>query len=187
MYQHKGIMQTATDAAALSGAYTLRKKDFDNVNMYALYDAEKNGFDGSRGETRTVNHPPVHGENQKGTSVLEFGIVLLVFFLLTLGIMDIGRAVKEYHSLSFAAREGARYAIVHGDRSSNPATADIIENIVKSRIPNLKDVTVTTTWDPNNAQASRVEVTVEHTFHPIMLIFDFTIPLSATTRMAISY
>ena len=133
------------------------------------------------------NRFPVHGENQKGTSVLEFGIVLVVFFLLTLGIMDMGRAVREYHSLSFAAREGTRYAIVHGNRSNNPATADTIENIVKSRIPNLQDVTVTTTWDPNNAQASSVEVRVEHTFQPIMLFFDFTIPLSSTTRMAISY
>ena len=71
MYQHKGIMQTATDAAALSGAYTLRKKDFDNVNMYALYDAEKNGFDGSRGETRTVNHPPLGGDFTTNRNFVE--------------------------------------------------------------------------------------------------------------------
>ena len=130
---------------------------------------------------------PLDGGDQKGTTILEFAIVGLVFFLLTAGLADIGRAVWAYHSLSYAVREGARYAIVHGDRSNNPAPANTIENIVKNQIPHFQGVIVTATWDPNNAQASTVEVTAQYTFQPVMAFFAFTVPLTATTRMAISY
>lgn len=126
-------------------------------------------------------------EGQKGTTILEFALVAMAFFLLTLGLMDISRAVWAYHSLSYGAREGARYAIVHGNRSNSPATAAIVESTVQGQIPNLQGVTVTTTWNPNNAQASTVEVQAEYTFQPIMPVFNFTIPLTATSRMAVSY
>ncbi len=124
---------------------------------------------------------------EKGTIIVEFALVAMIFFLLTLGLVEVGRGVWAYHSLTHAAREGARYAIVHGDRSNDPATATIISNLVKNRIPNLSGVTVNTTWLPNNSQGSTVEVTAQYTFDSIMSIFDFTIPITATTRMAVSY
>ena len=48
-------------------------------------------------------------------------------------------------------------------------------------------MTVSATWTPNNNQASIVEVTAQYTFDPIMPVLNFTIPLTATTRMAVSY
>ena len=133
----------------------------------------------------SANHSFSSGE--RGTTIVEFALIVMLFFLLTLGLVDVGRAVWAYHSLTHAAREGARYAIVHGDRSNDPATDTIISDLVKNRIPNLSGVTVTTTWIPNNSQASTVEVTAQYTFDPIMSVFDFTIPITATSRMAISY
>ena len=62
LHYYRRIMQTGADAAAFAGAHTLKRKDFSNVNGNCLYDAGKNGFDGSRGETITINWPPLSGD-----------------------------------------------------------------------------------------------------------------------------
>lgn len=124
---------------------------------------------------------------ESGTTSVEFALVVLVFFMLTLGLLDVGQGVWAYHSLAHATREGARFAIVHGDRADQPATETSVATLVKSRIPNLAGVTVNTTWLPNNSQASTVEVTAQYTYNPIMPLYEFTIPISASARMAVSY
>ena len=40
--------------------------------------------------------------------------------LLVFGIIDLGRAVWEENTLAYAAREGTRYAIVHGSGCESP-------------------------------------------------------------------
>lgn len=52
---------------------------------------------------------------QSGQSMIEFGLVAIVFILLVLGVFDLGRVVFYYSNLSNAAREGARYGAVHPD------------------------------------------------------------------------
>ena len=138
-----------------------------------------------RFHTSTGHNASSSGE--KGTTIPEFALIAMIFFLLTLGLLDMGRGLFAYHLLTHAAREGARYAIVHGNRSDDPATTAIISNLVKNRAPSLSGVTVSATWTPNNNQASIVEVTAQYTFDPIMPVLNFTIPLTATTRMAVSY
>lgn len=49
---------------------------------------------------------------ERGQSLVEFALVLPVLLLLFMGILDFGRAVYAYNTLSNAAREGARVAIV---------------------------------------------------------------------------
>jgi hypothetical protein len=56
----------------------------------------------------------------RGQALLEFALVLPVFLALLFMILDFGRVVWATGSLSSAAREGARYAIVHGGTASNP-------------------------------------------------------------------
>lgn len=50
--------------------------------------------------------------DRRGQSLVEFALVLPVLLLLFMGILDFGRAVYAYNTLSNAAREGARVAIV---------------------------------------------------------------------------
>jgi len=45
---------------------------------------------------------------------VEFALVFPMFFVLLVAIFDFGRIVWARNSLENAAREGARYAIVHG-------------------------------------------------------------------------
>jgi len=47
-----------------------------------------------------------------GQGLVEFALVLPVLLLILMGVFDFGRAVFAYNSLSNAAREGARVAIV---------------------------------------------------------------------------
>jgi len=51
----------------------------------------------------------------RGQALVEFALVLPLFLTLMLAIFDIGRVIWARNSLENAAREGARYAIVHGD------------------------------------------------------------------------
>ena len=49
----------------------------------------------------------------RGQELLEFALILPIFLILAFGIIDLGFAAYSYSSLQSAAREGARYAIVH--------------------------------------------------------------------------
>ena len=51
----------------------------------------------------------------RGQSLVEFALVLPLFLLLVFGILDLGLAVFSYNSITNAAREGARLAIVNQD------------------------------------------------------------------------
>jgi TadE-like protein len=54
---------------------------------------------------------------RRGQALVEFALVVPVLFLLFLGIVETGRLVFYLHTLNNAAREGARYAIVHGENA----------------------------------------------------------------------
>jgi Flp pilus assembly protein TadG len=52
-----------------------------------------------------------------GQAMVEFALIAPLFFFLLFSIIEFGRAVYYIQMLNNAAREGARYAIVHGSRS----------------------------------------------------------------------
>jgi Flp pilus assembly protein TadG len=62
---------------------------------------------------------------RSGQALVEFSIVLPLFLIMLFGIIDFGRVVWANSSLANAAREGARYAIVHagGSRQSTKDAA----------------------------------------------------------------
>lgn len=58
--------------------------------------------------------------NEDGSELVEFALSALVLFTLMFGIMDFCRAAYSYHFTTYAAQEGARFAIVRGyDWSGN--------------------------------------------------------------------
>jgi Flp pilus assembly protein TadG len=57
----------------------------------------------------------------RGQALLEFALVLPVLLIALLGLIDVGRGIFAYNSVSEAARNGARVAIV------NQIQADICE------------------------------------------------------------
>jgi Flp pilus assembly protein TadG len=57
---------------------------------------------------------------ERGQTLVEMALILPIFLLLLVSIFDLGHVVWANDTLSNAAREGARYAIVHGGSATNP-------------------------------------------------------------------
>src|SRR5688572_17121227 len=52
-------------------------------------------------------------DRRRGQALVEFALIIPLFLLLLVGIFDLGRAVFAFNTLTNAAREGARIAIVN--------------------------------------------------------------------------
>jgi Flp pilus assembly protein TadG len=55
---------------------------------------------------------------EKGSILIEATITMLAFLMIIFGIAEIGRLIQIQHSLTNAAREGARFAIAPGSSIS---------------------------------------------------------------------
>jgi Flp pilus assembly protein TadG len=91
------------------------------------------------------------GDDERGQSLVEFALLLPVMLLLITGLFDVARAVWQENTLAYAAREGTRYAIVHG-ASGNPAANPTvpcdqvctnIRNVVRQAAIGVTNITVT--------------------------------------------
>jgi len=56
----------------------------------------------------------LHRSDPRGQTLIEFAILLPVLLMMIMGALDLGRIVWANDMIGNAAREGARYAIVHG-------------------------------------------------------------------------
>lgn len=67
---------------------------------------------------RAIGAPAENGRKgrrmERGSTLVEFALVLIVLLLMMFGIMDFARALYTYHFVANVAREGTRYAIVRG-------------------------------------------------------------------------
>jgi hypothetical protein len=53
-------------------------------------------------------------DRSRGQALVEFALILPIFIMLLVGMFDLGHVVWANDSLATAAREGARFAVVHG-------------------------------------------------------------------------
>lgn len=126
---------------------------------------------------------------QRGSSIVELSISLLVFMVTLIGIMDFGRIAGAYNILAGATKEGARYAIVHGSMSGSAATNSDIQSIVQHWAIGLDpgSLNVTTTWAPGNTPGSTVQVVATYTITPILIwISGSSFTISSQSKMIIS-
>lgn len=86
-----------------------------------------------------MTHHLSRGQQQRGQSIAEMGIVVLLFVVLVLGIIDFGRMLMVMNMVTHAARDGARMAaLLDSDRWSGNTLAgaelDAVRNRVRSQI-----------------------------------------------------
>lgn len=62
-----------------------------------------------------------HRRSSRGQALVEFALIAPLFILALMSVIEFGRAVYTIQILNNAAREGARYAIVHGASSGCPS------------------------------------------------------------------
>ena len=117
---------------------------------------------------------------QGAQSLVEFALTLPLFLLLVTGIFDVARAVWQENSLAYAAREGTRYAIVHGSAGNpvvgpcssclNPVSNNL-SNVVSAVTTNaigVYNIDVTIDYpDGGNSRNQRVTVDATAPFVPL--------------------
>jgi Flp pilus assembly protein TadG len=87
---------------------------------------------------RDVRYPRT-GDRRRSTGqgLVEFALVLPIFIFLLVSLFDLGRAVFAYNTLTNAAREGARLAIVNQDIPTIVARAKSQTAIVELNDPSV--------------------------------------------------
>jgi Flp pilus assembly protein TadG len=124
---------------------------------------------------------------QHGQVLGETAVAMLAFSMFLFGVMQFGFLLYSYDTICNAAREGARYAMVHGSKSSSPATTTTVQNVVQGQASGLGTLTVTTTWTPDNHPGSVVKVKVSYSAPLNVPLLVTTVSLAATSQMVISY
>ena len=125
-----------------------------------------------------------------GATSVEFAVAGPILMAMFYGIVEFGHYAWSTIALSDAAKQGARYAMVHGASSPNPVTAADIAAYVKGRITLLdpNSVNVSATFIPNNNAGSAVAVTTSYTFVPFLPGFDIlgSAQLAASSQLTIA-
>jgi Flp pilus assembly protein TadG len=154
---------------------------------------------------RAHDYVPPH--RRRGAALVEAAIVLPFLFLFLIGTITIGMGIFRYQQVAALAREGARYAAVHGtqyaaDTGNTAATyTDIYNNAILPKATGLvaSDIVFNSgsvTWSLSNSptsatstgasQMNTVSVTVTYNWTPERYIIG-TIALKSTSVMPMAY
>jgi Flp pilus assembly protein TadG len=60
-----------------------------------------------------------HSVARRGQALVEFSLIVITFMLMIFAVFDFGRVIWANNALANAAREAARFAIVHGGSKAN--------------------------------------------------------------------
>ena len=150
------------------------------------------------------------GRRSRGQAMVEFALVAPMLFLLLFGIIEAGRFIFYYQTLSHATREGARYAIVNGANTlgcpSGPPAPDTSAcdspgNNVVARVRQTAfgvppaGVAVQRCWwyvacdfgthgDGDNARGANVTVTASYTYSSLIPLVPLP-PITVTAESSL--
>ena len=141
----------------------------------------------------------------RGQALVEFALVAPIFFLVMFSIIEFGRYVYTVQILNEAAREGARFAIVHGSQSlcpSGPMPGVTIPNPCDPTGQNVKDlvirdatgvagtapITATVDWPVDNARGHTVTVAVSYQYRTLIPVVPLpAIQVTGTSTLVINH
>lgn len=139
--------------------------------------------------------------SSRGQSLVEFALVLPIFLLVVVAIVDLGRGVFAYNSVTNAAREASRLAIVNQDTTSVQQRGVAQVAIAETATPNVTvayylpgpNATPTSnpTCTPINVGCIAV-VTFQTTFRPVTpiisgLLFPSGVTFTSTSMMPVEF
>ena len=131
--------------------------------------------------------------SEVGVTIVEFALSLHLLLAMVFGILAVGSALYTYNFVSDAAREGARYAIVRGSGCTvagcSATNASIQSYIAGLGYPGIlaSNLTVATTWTPNNSSGSVVQVKVTYNFpYSVPFVSSSTLSMTSTSQMVMS-
>ncbi len=144
--------------------------------------------------------PNRKGRNRRGATIVEFAFTFMLFFLIVLTLMEIGRGIWTYTTLAHATRQTARFAQISGTRTGVTTLAELKTIADRwSHGLNPSDLTLYATWNPgepdettNPANAERddiVEINLVYNFRLIsspIVLTQSTLTMGSTSRMIVS-
>ena len=150
---------------------------------------------------------PIHGtaraaaNRTRGQALVEFALAIPIFLLVMIALFDLGRGVFSYNTLTNAAREGARLAIVNQDVPSIVAHAKAQSAIVELNDPSVKVgfYQVAADGSPNTSKPCTTVavgclavVSFEATYQPITpiissFIFPSGVTMTAKSVLSVEY
>ena len=105
--------------------------------------------------------PTKHPAHERGANIVEAAIVIPLLLIILVGVIDMGRAYFTYISIINAAREGARWGVMHPNEDlCAKVTAE-----VQSNTPPVNLTSCNVTKPGGNVSGSPVRVTVLTTFN----------------------
>ena len=146
-------------------------------------------------------------KTERGSSLVEYAIMLLAFMMMIFGVIAAGEALYAYHFVSHASREATRWAAVNGstctlDGSCPNGVAQgsdvttFVDNIIPAGIT-ASGVNVEASWPsdtgacstaPHNEPGCPVQVTVTYQFYfPVPLFPTSAYTFSSTSQMIIAH
>jgi len=130
-----------------------------------------------------------------GQSIIEFMLIFPMAFLLLTGLLDLGRGIFYYSSLSNAVREAARYTTTHKDLTDDEIKDKVLEyafGLTNTSNPLEKEDIVVTYPEIVNDYKITVSIAATYDFNPVTPLLDLfwggedAIPLSVRSIMRIS-
>ena len=138
--------------------------------------------------------------SRRGAAIVEFALAFMLFIVILLTLMEVGRAMWTYATLAHAARQAGRYCMVRG--SLYPAVASELQGIVEKSCLGLdpSSIELETKWknpDDGTLRASAaavergdvLEVKVKYPFRLVtgsLILPQQSLPMSAKTRMVVA-
>jgi Flp pilus assembly protein TadG len=141
---------------------------------------------------------------ERGSTMVETAIVILLALTLIFGIVEFGRAIFAYHAVSNIARMATRYAIVHGANcipGGCTASPGSVQQFARSQAVGLKQnrlTTPTVTWTgtaldgsacgdgANEKPGCTVTITVQYPFDFVLPYLGPQLNMSSTSQMVVA-
>jgi hypothetical protein len=122
-------------------------------------------------------------DQSRGQAQFEFVLSILFIMLFIFGMLELVLLVYTYNVLADSAKEGVRYAVVHGTDSlscSGPGSSEVtcldssganvqstVTQYAQYSFHSTSSMTITVTYpDSSSAPASRVQVHISYPYQP---------------------
>jgi Flp pilus assembly protein TadG len=128
-------------------------------------------------------------KEERGTSLVEFALVLPVLLLILFGVLDAGKAFNYANDQTHLAAEGARWAVVNSNPGGGTLQQYILSQADTTELRSAAQVCITFPTNPDTGSSGQVgdpvTVTVKSDYDwiPFMPMAPIQINRSATMRL----
>ena len=125
--------------------------------------------------------PKCKHRRRRGAVMVEASLAYSAAILLSLGTISIGLGIFRYEQIAYLAREGARWASVHGSKYQSeqgqaaPTSSDVLANAITPKLVALDSTKLTCTLSMTSGTAT---VTLSYQWTPEV----FAAPVTFTSK-----